>query len=101
MIAGNILSVEKLLPTLILGFALGWVAIKTNSLWPCILLHALHNGLVFGMSRIGETELTKWFGADTKHLPMLWLVGGGLSIMAGITLLLVASRQTRTYENIA
>lgn len=101
VIAGNILSVEKLLPTLILGFALGWVAIKTNSLWPCILLHALHNGLVFGMSRIGETELTKWFGADTKHLPMPWLVGGGLSIMAGITLLLVASRQTRTYENIA
>ena len=101
VISGNILSIEKFLPTMILGLALGLVAIKTNSLWPGILLHALHNGLVFGMSRIGETELTKWFGADTKHLPMLWLVGGGLSIMAGITLLLVASRQTRTYENIA
>lgn len=101
VIGGNILSLEKLLPTIILGLALGLVAIKTNSLWPGILLHALHNGLVFGMSRIGETELTKWFGADTKHLPMLWLVGGGLSIMAGITLLLIASRQTRTYENIA
>lgn len=101
VIGGNILSIEKLLPTIILGLALGLVAIKTNSLWPGILLHALHNGLVFGMSLIGETELTKWFGADTKHLPMLWLVGGGLSIMAGITLLLIASRQTRTYENIA
>ncbi len=101
VIGGNILSLEKLLPTIILGLALGLVAIKTNSLWPGILLHALHNGLVFGMSRIGETELTKWFGADTKHLPMLWLVGGGLSIMAGITLLLIASRQTRIYENIA
>jgi sodium transport system permease protein len=101
VIGGNILSIEKLLPTIILGLALGLVAVKTNSLWPGMLLHALHNGLVFGMSLIGETELTKWFGADTKHLPMLWLVGGGLSITAGITLLLIASRQTRTYENIA
>lgn len=29
----------------ILGLALGWVFIKTGSLWVCILLHALNNGI--------------------------------------------------------
>ena len=101
VIAGSILSLEKFLPTIILGIAIGYVAVRTNSLWPGILLHALHNGLIFGMSRIGEVELAKWFGADTKHLPVLWLLMGGMSIALGIVLLLVASPQNKTYENIA
>ena len=101
VIAGNILSLEKFFPTIILGVAIGYVAIKTGSLWLGILLHALHNGLVFGMSRFSEGDLAKWFGADTKHLPLPWLVGGGISILLGITILFFASRQPETYEDIA
>lgn len=29
----------------IMGLVLGWLRLKTGSLWPCILLHATHNGL--------------------------------------------------------
>jgi sodium transport system permease protein len=101
VIAGNILSLEKFLPTMILGVSVGYVAIKSNSLWPGILLHALHNALVFGMSRISESELAKWFGTDTKHLPVAWLVGGAVCIVLGFTLLHVASRQKQVYENVA
>ena len=30
----------------LMGLLLGWMRLKTGSLWPCILLHATHNGLV-------------------------------------------------------
>lgn len=30
----------------LMGLVLGWMRLKTGSLWPCILLHAAHNGLV-------------------------------------------------------
>jgi membrane protease YdiL (CAAX protease family) len=33
-------------PTFLLGLALGWVYLKTRSIWPSIFMHALHNTLV-------------------------------------------------------
>ncbi len=36
-----------LLAAAALGLLLGWVRLKTGSLWPCIFLHAVFNGLVF------------------------------------------------------
>jgi len=91
VIAGNILSLEKFLPTMILGMAIGFVAVKTRSLWPGILLHAVHNGLVFNLTRYSEADLAKWFGADSQHLPAFWQMGGAVGIGLGIALLMVAS----------
>ncbi|MEQ1825045.1 MAG: ABC transporter permease subunit/CPBP intramembrane protease [Pirellula sp.] len=98
VIAGSVLSVEKFLPTMILGVAVGCLAIKSNSLWPGVLLHSLHNGLVFGMTRFSESELAKWFGADARHLPIPWLVGGAFCIVIGILVWYLASLQKRSYE---
>lgn len=99
VIAGSVLSLEKFLPTIILGLALGAVAVQTGSLWPGVLLHALHNGLVFSMSRFTEAGLAEWFGADTKHLPWPWLLGGVISIALGFTLLFMFHRP-KPYEDI-
>ena len=102
VISGNILSLEKFFPTTILGVALGVVAVRTGSIWPGILLHALHNSLVFGMSRVGEIELAKWFGTNTQHIPVAWLIAGGASIAFGIAVLFLASQhQQSTYEDLA
>ena len=100
VIAGSVLSIEKFLPTIILGVALGYVAIRTDSLWPGILLHTLHNGLIFSMSRFTEQDLAKWFGDDTKHIPVSWLCGGGLAIAMGIAVLFISSQRKRIHEDI-
>ncbi|HUP78907.1 MAG TPA: CPBP family intramembrane glutamic endopeptidase, partial [Pirellula sp.] len=99
VIAGSVLSIEKFLPTIILGIALGYVAIRTGSLFPGILLHTLHNGLVFSMSRFTEQDLAKWFGKDTRHIPVTWLSGGGLAIAMGIAIVFVSSRRKRTHDD--
>lgn len=99
VMAGRVLSIEKFLPTIILGIAIGYVAIRTGSLWPGILLHTLHNGLLFGMSRFTEQDLAKWFGDDTKHIPATWLCGGGLAIVMGVAILFISSLPRRIHED--
>ncbi len=99
VIAGSVLSLEKFLPTIILGVAIGYVAIRTGSLWPGILLHALHNGLIFTMSRFSEQDLAKWFGSDTQHIPITWMCGGAMAIATGIAVLFVSSLRKRTNED--
>jgi sodium transport system permease protein len=91
VIAGSILSLEKFLPTLILGLAVGWIAVKTRSIWPGILLHAIHNGLVFSLTRYTEQDLAKWFGTNSQHIPIFWLIGGALGIVLGTLLMWVSS----------
>lgn len=99
VIAGSVLSIEKFLPTIILGMAIGYVAIRTGSLFPGILLHALHNSLVFSMSRFTEQDLAKWFGEDTKHIPIVWLCGGVLSMTLGTCVLYLSSQRNQTHED--
>ncbi len=51
-------SVWQLVPALILGWALAWLALRRGSLWPAILLHAAYNAVAvlaaFWLSRIGS-----------------------------------------------
>jgi ABC-2 type transport system permease protein/sodium transport system permease protein len=101
VIAGSILSFEKFLPTLILGVALGFLAVRSGSLWPGVLLHGLHNSLVFGMSRFSEKELAKWFGANNQHLPLSWLLGGLLCIVLGAGVLYFAGAVRNKHEDVA
>ena len=58
VINGSVLSLERFFPTTLLGLALGFVAIRTHSLWPGVLLHAIHNGLLFWLTRFSEKELS-------------------------------------------
>jgi sodium transport system permease protein len=39
-------SVHRFLPTFLVGVALGFVALRTRSLWPAVLLHVSYNALL-------------------------------------------------------
>ena len=39
------LSPGQIPPTFLIGLALGWICLRTRSLWPCILAHAVHNSV--------------------------------------------------------
>jgi sodium transport system permease protein len=38
-----------------MGLVIGYVAVQTGSLWPCILMHALHNALQFCVQYLGQS----------------------------------------------
>jgi ABC-2 type transport system permease protein/sodium transport system permease protein len=98
VINGSVLSLERFFPTTLLGLALGFVAIRTHSLWPGVLLHAIHNGLLFWLTRFSEKELSEWFGSTNQHFPPIWILASLASVGCGIGLVYLFTRQ-RFHEN--
>ena len=87
VVNGNVLSIERFAPTAILGLALGFLAVRSGSLWPGILLHAIHNGLLFWLTRFNQSELAEWLGSDSEHFPTAWILASVGSIAIGLTVL--------------
>jgi ABC-2 type transport system permease protein/sodium transport system permease protein len=98
VINGSVLSLERFFPTTLLGLALGFVAIRTHSLWPGVLLHAIHNGLLFWLTRFSEKELSEWFGSTNQHFPPIWILASLAAVACGIGLVYLFTRQ-RFHEN--
>jgi len=80
------LNPYQFFPTLAVGLFLGWLFYRTRSLWPCILVHALGNSLIFvsqylpfaikgfNTGLVGKVQFQPW-----------WLDGlGVLCVCAGI-----------------
>ncbi|MEI6526562.1 MAG: CPBP family glutamic-type intramembrane protease, partial [Planctomycetota bacterium] len=93
VINGSVLSIERFIPTMFLGLVLGFVAIRTGSLWPGVLLHAIHNGLIFWLTRFSEKELSEWFGSTNQHFPPIWILGSLASVAVGIGVLYYLTQQ--------
>ncbi|MBA3316124.1 MAG: CPBP family intramembrane metalloprotease [Planctomycetaceae bacterium] len=91
------LFLERFVPTAFLGLILGAACVRTGSLWPGMLLHSLHNGLLLSLAEY-EKELSAlgWDGGERTHLPWTWLaVAAGLTLAGAV---FVALCQTRLSE---
>lgn len=84
------ISLERILPTGLLGVLLAFVAIQTRSLWPCILIHILHNG-----SALVAVHF-RWFqDADgATDVPPLLIVGASITFLIGLAIILSSRPQT-------
>jgi membrane protease YdiL (CAAX protease family) len=70
----------KLPGTFTIGLFLGWLVLRTGSLWPALLGHVTNNGAVFVLSRLGPDP-----SLDAKHAPwslILTLVAASLACLA-------------------
>ncbi|WP_235034218.1 ABC transporter permease subunit/CPBP intramembrane protease [Roseiconus lacunae] len=93
VITGNTLLVERFLPTTLLGIILGWLAFRTGSVWPGVLMHFTHNALLELVAKY-QDQLT-FLGdgsADQWHLPMTWLASLSLVTLAGLATVWFGSR---------
>ncbi len=54
LFAGSHASLWRLVPMLVLGLALGWLAASRRGLWPAIALHALYNGVLIAAAFAGS-----------------------------------------------
>jgi membrane protease YdiL (CAAX protease family) len=99
VISGSVLSIERFFPTMLLGLALGLLAVRTGRLWPGIFTHAIHNGLMFWLTRFDEKELEVWFGQGNQHFPWFWILSSVAVVGTGIALLWLSSSD-RLHENI-
>ncbi|MCM2371434.1 ABC transporter permease subunit/CPBP intramembrane protease [Aporhodopirellula aestuarii] len=84
---GSALLIERFLPTTLLGILLGWLAYRSGSVLPGMLLHFLHNGLLEMVARYHEK--LSFLGADmesSRHLPPMWLAVTGTCMVLGIAI---------------
>jgi len=81
------LGAGRLLPSTFLGLILGWVAWRTASAVPGMLLHALHNGLLLVLAYYRD-ELTErgWGIQEQTHMPATWLALAAIGVVVGLSL---------------
>lgn len=100
-VAPNLLAIERFLPTTALGIIIGWIAWKTGSLVPGMIVHAIHNGLLFTMPRY-EDLLRQWgLGiANQKHLPITWIAGGFACVAVGLIIVQLTTRKSEIAKGV-
>ena len=77
------------------GLLLGWIVVKTRSLWPCVIVHALFNGLHY-LWQLLAMDIPGYTSAPPEGalLQPLWLDAFGLGFLVlGLGLLAVATRR--------
>jgi sodium transport system permease protein len=86
------IEIVRFLPSTLLGMVLGWARWRTGSVWPAVLLHVAHNGLlmllVFYEPRLPAAGVA---AGSQAHLPPAWLTAAALVAVAGAVLLALAS----------
>jgi ABC-2 type transport system permease protein/sodium transport system permease protein len=88
---GGLIATERVLSSMALGLALGWVCWTTRSVIPGMLLHATNNSLVVALAYWGDG--LKSLGIDVegqKHLPLEWLAGALVLSAVGAILVYLA-----------
>ena len=82
------LFLERMIPSTLMGIILGTMLERSGSVFPGMLLHAVHNGLLLCVVHY-KTQLEQLgIGLEQRsHLPPIWLAGGiGLAILGGLIL---------------
>ena len=91
LVTPNAIVVERFLPTFLLGIVLGWIRFRSGSIWPGMLLHICHNGLIVMIFSYEKELIARGWGIeDQSHLPPAWL--GVAALMAMVGALLVRGR---------
>ena len=87
------LFLERFVPSTLMGLLLGTVCLATRSIYPGMLLHALHNGLLLTMSHYEQHLAEFGFGSqEQSHLPWQWILIALVPIGIGFILLYFGSR---------
>jgi ABC-2 type transport system permease protein/sodium transport system permease protein len=88
---------ERLIPSTLMGVLLGWVAMRSQSIFPSMLLHAIHNSSLLILAHSQEQVASILAPTtDTEHLPFLWIGCSAAGVMIGLVWVYFASRLTRT-----
>jgi ABC-2 type transport system permease protein/sodium transport system permease protein len=83
LITDHSLAIERLLPSTLLGFALGWVCLRTGSTIPGMILHVCHNGLLLTLAWLQPLLSQRWDIQEQSHLPGTWLAAAAVLALAG------------------
>ncbi|TWU60118.1 ABC-2 family transporter protein [Rubripirellula tenax] len=95
VLTGSALLIERFVPSTLLGFVLGWIAYRSGSVLPGMVMHFVHNGL---LELVGHYhEKLEFLGADfdnQTHLPVTWIVIATGIAVVGATIVWAGTRSS-------
>ena len=88
VLSQSAISMDRLLPTTLMGILLGYVCYRSKSIWPGVVLHMLHNGCLVFLGYF-EPRLSKlsWFPAEGANMPVTWVIAAAVvSVLAVVVI---------------
>ena len=91
VLSNSAISLDRLLPTTVMGLLLGYVCYRSGSIWPGVLLHALHNACTVFLGYYQE-QLIKlpWFPKEDEAIPLTWVAGSLVVCIISVVVLAVS-----------
>jgi membrane protease YdiL (CAAX protease family) len=79
------MNIYQCVAATVLGLLIGWLYVRTGSLWPCILAHAVYNGACYVLANVssGENEAIGASGLpgwELQAFALLMVIAGGLML---------------------
>ncbi len=93
VLTGSALLVERFIPTTLMGLILGWIAYRSGSVLPGMVVHFVHNTLLNLVAYYHDR--IDFFGTnldDQAHLPTSWIVAASLISLVGALLIWISTR---------
>lgn len=88
VVSSNALSLERLVPSTMMGLILGWLCYYSQSVLPGMLLHACHNGTLIMMAYYKDELAEMGFGlGEQEHIPSVFLGGCVAALVVGLFLI--------------
>ena len=89
VLSNSVVALDRLVPTTLIGIVLGYLAYKSGSIVPGIVLHALHNGIVAFLAYY-QPQLSQfeWFPDASEPIPFVWVAGAIVPAMIGMALII-------------
>ncbi|MEM9369324.1 MAG: type II CAAX endopeptidase family protein [Planctomycetota bacterium] len=93
---------ERILPSTLMGVLLGWVAWRSGSTIPSMILHAFHNSTLLIVVQSRDL-LAQWnIGQlEQQHLPLWWLASSATLVVVGIALIRTGRNSERPTDAVA
>lgn len=95
MISNSTIAIDRFFPTALVGLVLGYLAYKSNSIWPGVILHALHNSFVAFLGYY-QPQLSEypWFPEEDASIPFSWVICGACLAALGLALVVLAKQNS-------
>jgi membrane protease YdiL (CAAX protease family) len=87
MLASHTLSFDRFLPMVGLGILLGWLATRSQSIWPGVLVRALMLGVPQALDYF-KSSIPEWQAVSNvrNQLPFSWTAIGFVALLLGVVL---------------
>ena len=102
ILSNSAISLDRLIPTTLMGILLGYVCYRSKSIWPGAILHMLHNGcLVFLGYFQPQLSQLSWFPAEGENVPATWLIPAIVVSLIAVAMITAVKPSEKVVSSVA